>query len=94
MYDHSVPTPDKSAITSQGASRESLNSWTLMVQSALRAPDSHIAKSLRTLLFGVTHYGTKGPGEVPGAFDSSGNEVIPGLKSVGGTIFTRAAGAH
>jgi hypothetical protein len=64
-----------------------------MVQSALRAPDSHTAKSLRTLLFGVTHYGTKGPGEVPGAFDSSGNEMIPVLKSVGGTIFARTAGA-
>jgi len=92
-YYNVIPAPDKSALTSDGATRDSdVNPWTLMIQSALRAPDSHTVKSLRALSYGAIRYGIKGPGEIPGAFDSEGNEVLPGLKSVDGTVFIRAAG--
>jgi len=89
-----VPQPSDDAVPKpgDGVPEEGVNPWGVMVQSALRAPDSHTVKSLRTLLYGAVHYGTRGVGEVRGALDGEGKEVLKGLGEVDGTVFVRAAG--
>jgi hypothetical protein len=91
-YDAIVPKADASSINPSSGPQDAINHWTLIIQSALRAPDVHVTKSIRALLYGAIHYGIKGPGELPGAKDSNGHEVFPGIGKVDGSIFLRAAG--
>lgn len=85
-----VPLTSENAI---GSRRNGTNPWTVLINSALFAVDTHTLKALRSLLYGAVHYGTKGVGEMPGAFDGEGEEVLPGIGKLNGSIFIRAAGA-
>lgn len=56
--------------------------------------DSHVPKSIRSLLYWSTKYSHLPAGGLPGSFvDEKGKEEsIKGMKDADGTIFMRAAG--
>ena len=72
------------------------NPWPALIEGVLYHSDSHVLKSMRTLVFAAQHFGDKGPGEVIGAFrnghDGKKEETHAGISKVDGTIFVRAAG--
>jgi hypothetical protein len=76
-----------------GTSINSLNPWTFIIQSALRAPEAHVVKAIRTLLYGAINYGFVTKGCIPGGKDNNGNDYIEGFGLLDGTVFVRAAGA-
>lgn len=69
------------------------NPWPSLISSAIHAPDCHVVKSMRSLVYAAREYGDKPPGSVIGALmrDSS-EETHPGISKLDGTIFVRAAG--
>ncbi|KAF8588079.1 hypothetical protein K439DRAFT_1630110 [Ramaria rubella] len=71
---------------------ESANPWPAMIADVIHAPDAHTVKSLRTLIYGATKYGTLSKGDVIGAWGPDGKETHPGISEVDGTVFIRAAG--
>jgi hypothetical protein len=75
---------------------EDYNPWAALITSSLHAPDSHVTKTMRTLVYGAREYGQTEPGKVPGAItkgeDGVETETLPGLAEVDGTLFVRAAG--
>ena len=85
-----VPKPQPSA--AGVAMRADFNPWPLIIADAIHAPDSHTIKSLRTLLYGATRYGTIPKGGFIGSLGADGKETHAGMKEVDGTIFVRAAG--
>ena len=69
------------------------NPWPAMIEAVLYHKDSHVPKTLRTLIFASQNYGGKGPGTAIGAFHrDSGAETHNGTGEMDGTIFVRAAG--
>lgn len=48
-------------------------------------------KSIRSLVYFASKYGSKPPGAVPGSI-VNGKEVLPGLGAVDGSLFVRVAG--
>lgn len=86
--------PSKSALGNPQVD-EDYTPWPAMVEDVLYAPDSHVVKTLRTLLFAAQHYGDTPPGGAIGAFRPGEEEVIEthnGTSKMDGTIFSRAAG--
>lgn len=69
-----------------------INSWPAIIGDVIHAPDAHTVKSLRTLLFGATRYGTIAKGAVIGTWGPDGKETHPGISTLDGTVFVRAAG--
>ncbi|WVQ82439.1 hypothetical protein IAT38_004567 [Cryptococcus sp. DSM 104549] len=69
---------------------EGRNAWTSLVETALIFPDSHVVKSIRSLV----HYATLYSNTAPGSHSASTNDgTIDGMEKVDGSIFLRAAGA-
>ena len=69
------------------------NPWPAIIEGVQYHSDSHVPKTLRTLIFASQRYGNKAPGEAIGAFDKgSGAETHNGTGKMDGTIFIRAAG--
>jgi len=70
--------------------------WPSLIEGVQYHSDSHVLKSMRTLIFAAQHFGDKGPGEVVGTFrsgaDGKKEETHAGISKVDGTIFVRAAG--
>ena len=70
--------------------------WPALIEGVQYHTDSHVLKSMRTLVFAAQHFGDKGPGEVVGTFqngaDGKKEETHVGISKVDGTIFVRAAG--
>ncbi|KIJ41069.1 hypothetical protein M422DRAFT_780499 [Sphaerobolus stellatus SS14] len=69
-----------------------LNPWLPIIEDVVHAPDSHTLKSLRTLLYAATKFGTLKKGEIIGAYGPDGKETHSGISEVDGTVFIRAAG--
>ena len=70
------------------------NPWPAMIEAVQYHHDSHVSKTLRTLIFASQNYGDKAPGTAIGAFHhrDSGVETHNGTGMMDGTIFVRAAG--
>lgn len=69
------------------------NPWPAIIEAAQYYHDSHVPKTIRTLIFAARNYGDKAPGEAIGAFyRDSGAETHKGTGKMDGTIFVRAAG--
>ena len=69
------------------------NPWPAMIEAVQYHQDSHVPKTLRTLIFASQKYGDKAPGTAIGAFHrDSGAETHNGTGEMDGTIFVRAAG--
>ena len=69
------------------------NPWPAMIEAVQYHRDSHVPKTLRTLIFASQKYGDKAPGKAIGAFHrDSGVETHNGTGKMDGTIFVRAAG--
>jgi hypothetical protein len=85
--------PSKSALGNPQVD-EDYTPWPAMVEDVLYAPDSHVVKTLRTLLFAAQHYGDTPPGAAIGTFRPRGEviETHNGTSKMDGTIFSRAAG--
>jgi len=70
--------------------------WPALIEGVQYHSDSHVLKSMRTLIFAAQNFGDKGPGEVVGTFgsgpDGKKGETHAGISKVDGTIFVRAAG--
>ncbi|KAJ9103664.1 hypothetical protein QFC19_004239 [Naganishia cerealis] len=69
------------------------NPWMEVVESSMYSKDSHVMKSIRSLILYSTKHGHKQPGHLLGTqrFGSE-EESIPGISKLGGDIFIRAAG--
>ncbi|KAF5371285.1 hypothetical protein D9758_004168 [Tetrapyrgos nigripes] len=74
------------------AEDEDYNPWPALIQSATHAPDSHVLKTMRTLVFAAREYGDTQAGGVIGAKDVKGQETHPGIEKLDGSAFVRAAG--
>jgi hypothetical protein len=59
--------------------------------SSLTNPESHVPKSIRSLVHFAIKYGYTPKGGVPGAL-ANGKEIIPGIGDVDGSLFVRVAG--
>jgi hypothetical protein len=84
--------PGKRAI---GDPREdaSYNPWPAMLESVLYTHDSHVVKTMRTLVYAAQKYGDSPPGGAIGAYAAKNRrETHKGMAEVDGTIFVRAAG--
>ncbi|PFH50516.1 hypothetical protein AMATHDRAFT_144896 [Amanita thiersii Skay4041] len=73
------------------------NPWPPIVGSVLHAPDSHVLKAIRSLIYAAKKYGDVPPGGAIGSFKTvSGTdtktETHKGTAKMDGTIFVRAAG--
>jgi len=96
------PSSDKAKIqpgpTSTGNPEDDADyhPWPALVEGVQYHSDSHVLKSMRTLIFAARHFGDKGPGEIVGTFrsgaDGKNEETHTGISKVDGTIFVRAAG--
>ena len=96
------PSSDKAKIqpgpTSTGNPEDDADyhPWPALVEGVQYHSDSHVLKSMRTLIFAAQHFGDKGPGEIVGTFrsgaDGEKEETHTGISKVDGTIFVRAAG--
>ena len=97
-----IPRPPVSASNLPDPSSTSLgnpkndtdyNPWPAMIEAVQYHHDSHVPKTLRTLIFASQKYGDKAPGKAIGAFHrDSGAETHNGTGKMDGTIFVRAAG--
>lgn len=85
---------DKSAIGDPGVD-DDYNPWPAMSESVIYAPDSHVLKTMRTLIFAAQKYGDVPPGGAIGAFKANSKakvETLAGTSRMDGSIFVRAAG--
>lgn len=105
-----TPRPPKGSLSSSKSALgrveedKDYNPWPAILQDAVYHPDAHLLKTIRTLVYGATHYGTTPAGKAAGAFlnSSSGSkaesgtgqevESHRGAGKMDGTIFVRAAG--
>ena len=91
-----APRPPPSGPTSTKNIEDQVAPWPALIEGVQYHPESHVLKSMRTLVFAAQHFGDKGPGEVIGAFrsgpDGKKEETHVGISKVDGTIFVRAAG--
>ncbi|KAI3595169.1 hypothetical protein WG66_009401 [Moniliophthora roreri] len=67
------------------------NPWPAFIETSLYAPDSHVLKTMRTLIYAAREYGDTPAGGVPGT-ETDGSETHPGVKKMDGSLFVRAAG--
>jgi len=90
------PPPSGAASTENAEDDVDYHPWPALIEGVQHHPDSHVLKSMRTLIFAAQHFGDKGPGEVIGTFRSGPNgekeETHVGISKADGTIFVRAAG--
>jgi Questin oxidase-like len=86
-----MPAPNPQASAS-ALGKENTNPWPAMISDVIHAPDAHTVKTLRSLLYGATQYGTVAKGEVIGAWGPDGKETHVGIGELDGTVFVRAAG--
>ncbi|KAJ4479015.1 hypothetical protein J3R30DRAFT_3702022 [Lentinula aciculospora] len=88
--------------TSQGGIGSPLNDdeynpWPALIEASLYSSDSHLLKTMRTLVLAAREYGDA-PGNIIGAFKghvgnaSKEEETFPDIAKVDGSIFARAAG--
>jgi hypothetical protein len=69
------------------------NPWATIIQSVFHATDSHVLKTIRSLVYAAQKYGDTRPGGAIGAFSTKdGKETHKGMAKVDGSIFVRAAG--
>ena len=68
------------------------NPWPTIIQSVFHATDSHVLKTIRSLVYAAQMYGDTRPGGAIGAFTKDGKETHKGMAKVDGSIFVRAAG--
>ncbi|KAJ9096439.1 hypothetical protein QFC21_005261 [Naganishia friedmannii] len=71
------------------------NPWLAVVDNCMYSKDSHVMKSIRSLLLYSMKYGHLPPGHLLGSHrraTGGGEESIPGISALGGDIFVRAAG--
>ncbi|KAJ3736201.1 hypothetical protein DFJ43DRAFT_1036523 [Lentinula guzmanii] len=73
------------------------NPWPALIEASLYSTDSHLLKTMRTLVLATRDYGDTPPGSVIGAFKQytenvSKEETHPAVAKVDGSIFVRAAG--
>jgi len=83
---------------------EARNPWLSIVESSLYhhgmftisewylITDSHVPKSIRSLVHYDSLYGSLPAGGFIGAIDENGKEVLPGIGKVDGSVFVRGAG--
>ena len=97
-----IPRPPVSTGNSPAPSSTSLgnpkndadyNPWPAIIEAVQYHHDSHVPKTLRTLILASQRYGDKAPGTAIGAFHrDSGVETHSGTGKMDGTIFVRVAG--
>lgn len=70
------------------------NPWPAMIESCFYAPDAHVLKTMRSLIFAAKKYGDTPPGGAIGAFlqEDPAKETHPGTAKMDGSIFVRGAG--
>ena len=86
------PEPDSRSIGNPENDTD-YNPWPAIIEAVQYHHDSHVPKTLRTLIFASQKYGDKPPGGAIGAFHrDSGAETHNGTGKMDGTIFVRAAG--
>ncbi|WWD17510.1 hypothetical protein CI109_101951 [Kwoniella shandongensis] len=75
--------------------KESRNPWLSLTEKSLAYPDSHVPKSIRSLVYFSSLYGATPPGNFIGTYLTGGqtHETIKGMSKVDGSLFIRAAGA-
>ncbi|KIK64836.1 hypothetical protein GYMLUDRAFT_240783 [Collybiopsis luxurians FD-317 M1] len=73
---------------------EDYNPWSALIEASLYASDSHVLKTMRTLVLAAREFGDTPAGSVVGAFTKgyASTETIPGASKLDGSIFVRAAG--
>ncbi|EJD44202.1 hypothetical protein AURDEDRAFT_65498 [Auricularia subglabra TFB-10046 SS5] len=86
-----APRPNAASI-GDPAVPEDTNPWAAIAASVIHAPEAHLPKTIRTLIYAAQRYALRGVGQVPGAFDGDGREILPGLGQVDGSLFVRCAG--
>ncbi|KZT33922.1 hypothetical protein SISSUDRAFT_992515 [Sistotremastrum suecicum HHB10207 ss-3] len=91
------PTPSSAQADASALGNPALdqnyNPWPAMVAAVVHHPDVHVIKVFRSLYFAAHKFGTRGPGEAPGALRKGDKqETHPGILKADGTIFVRAAG--
>lgn len=88
----SALSPDKTSLGNP-MNDEDYNPWPALVTSSLHAPDSHLLKSMRTLILAAREYGDTPPGRAIGVFAvGEDTETLPGTSKLDGSVFVRAAG--
>ncbi|KAI5118792.1 hypothetical protein M0805_005020 [Coniferiporia weirii] len=85
-----VPRPPSAQKDDDGAALT--NPWPAILDDAVRAPDAHTVKVVRTLFYAAQRCGETPPGGAPGAFGAGGKETLEGAGELDGTLFVRAAG--
>ncbi|KAF8178436.1 hypothetical protein BJ912DRAFT_1146310 [Pholiota molesta] len=89
------PHPAEKALGSP-ADDDEYNPCPALIEVVRYHSDSHVLKTMRSLVFGAQHLGDTQPGGILGAFRAGSNcekkETIPGIGKVDGTIFVRSAG--
>ncbi|KAF8970474.1 hypothetical protein BDZ97DRAFT_1754058 [Flammula alnicola] len=88
------PKPAETAVGNP-ADNADYNPWPALIEGVRYHSDSHVLKSMRTLIFATQHFGDTPPGGVIGAFRTQGGkqeETHVGMGKVDGTIFVRSAG--
>lgn len=88
--------PGKQSIGSP-SNDEDYNPWPALIESSIHSSDSHVLKTMRTLVLAAREYGDTQAGSVPGGFkqskEGSNLEVThEGIEKLDGSIFVRAAG--
>ncbi|KAF9471170.1 hypothetical protein BDN70DRAFT_888414 [Pholiota conissans] len=75
---------------------EEYNPWPALIEGVRYNSDSHVLKTMRSLVFAAQHLGDTQPGGVIGAFrsgsDGAKTETLAGIGKIDGTIFVRSAG--
>ena len=94
----------KDHVMSNPTKAEARNPWLSIVESSLYHHgmytltkwyliiDSHVPKSIRSLVHYDSLYGSLPAGGFIGAIDENGKEVLPGIGQVDGSVFVRGAG--
>ncbi|KAF8168458.1 hypothetical protein B0H34DRAFT_779767 [Crassisporium funariophilum] len=93
----SQPKPDESCIGNP-LDDSDYNPWPAMVSCVVHAPDSHVLKVMRSMIFASQQYGDVRPGGAIGAFviplegAADAMETHLGTSRMDGSIFVKAAG--
>ena len=68
------------------------NLWPALIEAVQYHHNSHVSKTLRTLIFAFQNYGDRAPGTAIAFHRNFGTETHNGTRKMDGTIFVRAAG--
>jgi len=73
---------------------EDYNPWPTLIEASMHSSDSHVLKTMRTLVMAAREYGDTPAGSVIGTFrkENASVETHPGIANIDGSIFVRAAG--